>query len=59
MNSDDKPDQANSEDAREDTDDFTISINIVDDHLDNQQEVLRLGQACQNKLFLTSRVTLP
>jgi len=48
-----------SEDEREDPGESTLSSDIEEDDLDNQQEVLHLDQACCDKPIRTTWVPLP
>ena len=59
MNQADETDQEISDDDSEDTGESTLSSDIEEHDLDNQQEVLHLGQARRNKSLRTSRVPLP
>ena len=49
MNQDDKTDQEIGDYDSEDTEMSTVSSDIEEDDLDHRQEVLHLGQACQDK----------
>ena len=48
-----------SNDDNEDAGESTVSTDIEDDDLDNQQEVLHLDEARRDKLIQTTRVPLP
>jgi len=48
-----------SDDDSEDTGESTLSPDIEEDNLDNQQAVLHLDQARCDKIILTTRVALP
>jgi len=56
---DDDTDQELSEDECEDLGESTLSSDIKEDDLDNQQEVLYLDQARRDKSIRTTRVPLP
>jgi len=59
MYQDDETDQEIGDEDWEDTGEFTLSCDIEEDDLDNQQEVLHLGQVCRDKSLRTKRVPLP
>jgi hypothetical protein len=48
-----------SDDNSEDAGESTLSSDIEEDHLDNQQEVLHLDQARRDKIIRTTRVPQP
>jgi hypothetical protein len=48
-----------SDDNIENVDESTMSSDIEEDDLNNQQEILHLDQACRDKIIQTSRVLLP
>jgi len=48
-----------SENESEDLGESTLSSDIEEDNLDNQQEVLHLDQACRDKTIRTTRVPPP
>jgi len=59
MNQDDETDQEIGEDDSEDTGECTLSSDIEEDDLDDQPEVLHLGQARRDESLRTTRVPLP
>jgi hypothetical protein len=59
MNQDDKTNYKIGDDDSEDTGDSTMSSDIDEENLDNQEDVLHLGQACRGMSFCTTRVQLP
>jgi len=59
MNQVDETDQEIGEDDGEDTSESTLSSDIEEDSLDNQQEVLCLGQTHRDRLLRTIRIPLP
>jgi len=56
---DDDTDWEISEDESEDPGESTLSSDIEEDDLDNQQEVLHLDQVHREKTIRTTRVPLP
>jgi len=56
---DNDTDREISENQSEDLGDFTLSTDIEEDDLDNQQEVLHSDQARRDKTLRTARVPLP
>jgi len=56
---DDNTNQGISENECEDLGESTLSSDIEEDDLDNQQEVLLLDQACRDKTIRTTRVPPP
>jgi hypothetical protein len=57
MKQDDDTDREEiSDDNSDDAGDSTLSSDIQEDILDNQQEVLHLDQACHDKIIRTTRV---
>ena len=48
-----------NEDNSDEAGESTLSSDIEEDDLDNQQEVLHLNQACHDKMIRTTRVPLP
>jgi len=56
---DDDTDWAISENEREVPGESTLSSDIEEDHLGNQQEVLHLDQPCRDKSIRATRVPLP
>jgi len=59
MYQDDETEQEIDDDDSEDSGESTLSSDIEEDDLDHQQEVLHLGQACQDMSLRTTRVPLP
>jgi hypothetical protein len=55
----DDTDQELGDKQIEDHGDFTLSSNLEEDHLEDQQVVHLLGQACRDKSLQTTRVSLP
>jgi hypothetical protein len=55
---DDDTDQEITDNAREATGESTLSSEIEDDDLNNQQEILHLDQACCDKTIRTTMVPL-
>jgi len=56
MNPNNETDQEISDDDSKGTAESTLSFDIKEDDLDNQQEVIPLGQARRDKSLRTTRV---
>ena len=59
LKQDDDTNQELSDDEREDLEKSTLSSDIEEDELDQQQQVLLLGQVRRDKSFRSTRVPLP